>query len=154
MAVMTRSKRMQPMVRMAEHREREAARVLGESRRHLEHHEGRLAELIAYRDEYTDRYRDCSGGGMGAMRLNEYRVFLERLNQAIEQQREAVEQARIDCEQRRQGWLASRTRTQALGKAVERFHQEERRERGRREQREQDDRVQRPRAPDEADGDD
>jgi len=101
----------------------------------------RLHELISYREEYSRRYSESCGGGIGAMRLNEYRIFLSRLDQAIRQQQVQVEQARRDCDQKRQHWLASRTRAKALDKVMDRYQREELKDAERREQKEQDERA-------------
>lgn len=138
---MTRSKRIRPVVELAENRHLDAARSLGLSRKQLEHQEMRLHELISYRQEYSRRYSESCGGGIGAMRLNEYRIFLARLDQAIRQQQTQVEQARRDCDQKRQQWLASRTRAKALDKVMDRYRREELEDAERREQKEQDERA-------------
>lgn len=141
---MTRSQRMDSVVRVAENDEQQAARVFADGRRHLEQQQTRLAELISYRDEYAGRFQSFSAQGMGAVKLNEYRMFLQRLNQAIEQQRAAVERAQRDCEDKRQSWLSVHSRKRALGKVAERFRYEEHCEAERREQKELDEFPTRP----------
>lgn len=131
---MSRSKRMQPLVRVAEDRERSAARALGEAQHRLAQNETKLAELIAYREQYSRGFESAGGGGLGARRVHEYRVFLARLGAAITQQSEIVENSRRDCESKRQHWLGIRTRAQALDKVTERYRQVERKMEERREQ--------------------
>lgn len=140
---MTRSKRMTPVVKVAENREQAAARVLGEARQRLEQQQRKLDELITYRDQYSQEFQQRSGQGMGVARLQDFRVFLARLNEAIEQQRRLVERCHQNCERQRLQWVASRTRTQALGKVVDRYQREERRAAERREQHDTDERAQR-----------
>jgi flagellar FliJ protein len=142
---MVRSKRIQPIVDLAENRQMDAARKLGQSRKVLERHQQRLTELVAYREEYSRHFDQGFKGGMGVMKLNEYRSFLSRLDEAIGQQRELVEQARRDCDHSRQGWLQTRTRSQALDKVKERYLGEERREAERVEQKITDEHAGRPR---------
>lgn len=144
---MTRSKRMTPVVKVAESREQAAARVLGEARQRLEQQQRKLEELTTYRDQYSLEFQQCSGQGMGVARLQDFRLFLARLNEAIEQQRRLVERCQQDCERRRLQWVATRTRTQALGKVVDRYQREEQRVAERREQRDSDERAQRVRQP-------
>ena len=142
---MTRSKRMTPVVKVAENREQAAARLLGEARQRLEQQQRKLEELTTYRDQYSREFQHCSGQGMGVARLQDFRLFLARLNQAIEQQQRVVERCRQDCERQRLNWVDSRTRTQALGKVVDRYQREERHQAERREQHETDERAQRTR---------
>ncbi len=131
---MTRSKRIEPVVKLAENRENDAARALGESMQQLERQEQRLLELTSYRDEYARRFESHAGGGMEPARLRDFRAFLAQLNQAIDQQRAVVEKARRDSEQQRRLWLGEHTRAKALDKVVERYRREEHHEAERREQ--------------------
>lgn len=133
---MTRSKRMQPVVEVTVQREREAAKRLGEAQQRVQAAEQRLEELARYRDEYTEQF--ANGGSLTAARLRDYRIFLDRLNQAVEQQRALVARAQQEAESYRQRWLDIRTRVQALGKVVERYRDEERSQHERRLQKESD----------------
>jgi flagellar FliJ protein len=143
---MTRSKRMQPVADVAVRREREAAARLGECQQREQACVQRLEELQRYRDEYTRRFAD--GGSLSAARLCDYRTFLERLNQAIEQQGDLLARARRDCEAQRRRWLDLHGRAEALGKVVSRYRGEERAGQERREQQELDQRTQSTRRPD------
>lgn len=140
---MTRSKRMQPVVAVTANREREAARRLGELQQREQAAEQRLQELIHYREEYTRQFAE--GGSLGAARLQDYRIFLGRLNQAVEQQQALVERARQDCAAQRARWMELHTRVQALDKVVSRYRDSERSDRDRREQKESDQRALKPR---------
>lgn len=133
---MTRSKRMQPVVEVTQQREREAAKRLGEAQQRMQAAEQRLDELMRYRDEYTQQF--ASGGSLTAARLRDYRIFLDRLNQAVDQQHALVARAQQEAEAQRQRWLDIRTRVQALDKVVERYRGEERNQHERRLQKESD----------------
>ncbi len=50
---MSRSKRMHSVVNLAESKERDATRRLGQSQEALQRHEARLAELRAFLNTYT-----------------------------------------------------------------------------------------------------
>ena len=97
---MTRSKRMDPVLRVAEHRERNAARLLGESRQRLEQQRQRLQELLDYREEYSRRFQQTGSGGMDMKQLHEYRAFLGRLNDAVAHQHKTVAKAEAEVERR------------------------------------------------------
>ena len=102
---MTRSKRMQSVVEVTANNERESARVLAELQKRVLAAEQRYQELIRYRDDYTQQF--ASGGSLSVARLQDYRIFLGRLNQAVEQQQQLVERAQQDCaKQKREvrGW--------------------------------------------------
>jgi len=135
----SRSTRMQPVAEVALRREREAAARLGECQRREQAGVQRLEELRRYRDEYTRQF--AAGGSLGAARLRDYRAFLDRLNQAVEQQGELLLRVRRECETQRRRWLDLHGRAEALGKVVERYRVEERAGEERREQKELDQRT-------------
>ncbi len=137
---MTRSKRLNPVVKVAEHREKDAARLLGQSQQRLEQQQTRLRELIGYREEYHLKYQQTCARGLDVKQLQEYRLFLARLNDAIAQQQKTVMQAQRDVERCRSGWMRTRTRSQALDKVRERYQNVERQEAERREQADLDER--------------
>lgn len=143
---MTRSKRMQSVAEVTANRERDAARRLGEAQKRAQAAEQRFQELLAYRDDYTQQF--ANGGSLTTARLQDYRIFLERLNQAVEQQQSLLERANQDCEVLRRRWMEIHTRTQALDKVVSRYRDEERSDSERREQKESDQRTQNPRKQD------
>ena len=138
---MNRSQRMEPVVRVAGRREEDAARELAQQRDLLVRHEKQLLELQAYRGEYIARLQDQSGSGVNASRLQDYRVFLDKLDTAIGQQERIVAHQQCEVDRFNQRWMELRTRCNAMDKAVERLRSEERRKADRREQHESDERT-------------
>lgn len=148
MTEMLRSRRLQPIARIADHREQEAGREFGRLQGALAAQEKRLEEMRAWWREYADGLEKQSGKGSALMR--EGRLFLAQLNEAIERQKGVVEGARRDLEAARARWLASRMDHEALEKVLARARDEEDRVARRGEQREQDEcaaRMRRPETP-------
>jgi flagellar FliJ protein len=138
-----RLKRLEPVQRLKHFHERDAARRLGEDQRALDAQRSRLEELLRYREDYLARYQQVlAAGGLGGQPLQEYRVFLERLDQAIGQQRLNVERGEQACVQARDQWLATRTDVKVIDKVVEQSRQSIERQRMKREQGESDERAQ------------
>lgn len=137
---MTRSERMDPVLKVAAHREKDAARRMGQTQQRLQQQQERLRELVGYRDEYNLKFQQTCSAGMDVKQLQEYRLFLSRLNDAIRQQQQVVAKAERELEHARNVWLGTRTRSQALDKVRERFVDAERREADRREQADLDER--------------
>lgn len=135
---MTRSKRMQSVVEVTASRERDAARRLGDLQNRELAAAQRLEELIRYREEYTRQFAD--GVSLPAARLQDYRVFLSRLNQAVEAQQKLLARAQQECAAQRSRWLEIHSRAQALGKVALRYRDAERDDHERREQKEADQR--------------
>ncbi len=135
---------MKPVQRVAENREQTAVQKLGQSQQYLDAQHAKLEELCTYREQYGESFRTSSGQGLDANRLQDYRVFLSRLNEAIRQQEAIIAQCTCQHEQTRQQWVETRSHHQAIDKVIERYRNEERKVQDRREQQEQDERSQRP----------
>jgi flagellar FliJ protein len=142
---MVPSKRFQPVQRVAESREKSAAKVLGDSQRNMQAQQAKLGELKQYHQEYLERFETAARNGMSANQLQEYRAFLDKLDKAIKEQEKVVLATQFECSKRKDEWQKKRIRTQALGKAVERMQSAEQKERDSREQKELDERNQRGR---------
>jgi flagellar protein FliJ len=136
MREMLRSRRLEPIARIADHREQVAAQEFGRMQEAVSAQELRLAELRAWWREYSRSLERQAGKGSGLLR--EGRLFLAQLNDAIARQEIAVERARRDLEAARARWLALRIDREALEKIVARCQDEEGRQARRGEQREQD----------------
>ena len=140
---MVPSKRFQPVKRVAESRENDAARELGHSQKRMRDQEAKLDDLKRYHQEYLERFETTARQGMSANQMQEYRVFLEKLDTAIKEQEKVVLASKSECNSRKEQWQQKRVRTQALGKVMDRFKSAELKIKEKREQDESDDRSQR-----------
>jgi flagellar FliJ protein len=140
---MTRSKRLQPVQRITEAREKDAARLLGECQQQLQQLQQQLGELGRYRDEYRSHYQQHGSAGFSAQKLQQLQHFLSKLDQSIAQQHQAIVKAEVRCEEKKRLWFQARGRTQALNKVSEYYQQDERQQQNRREQKENDEFAQR-----------
>jgi flagellar FliJ protein len=120
---MTKSKRFEPIQEIAANSADALSRPMAEAARKVADLERQLEQLTHYRDEYV-RNSAVAGGAMDAVKLQNYRSFLDRLG---------------DYERRRVQWSEKRIEAESLGRAVERFRAEEQRAADRRDQRELDD---------------
>ncbi|TVO79026.1 flagellar export protein FliJ [Sedimenticola selenatireducens] len=140
---MVPSKRLHPVKRVAESRENDAARVLGDTQKKMRDQEAKLEDLKRYHKEYLERFEATARQGMAANQMQEYRVFLEKLDSAIKEQEKVVLASKSECVSRKEQWQEKRVRTQALGKVMDRFKSAELKAMEKREQNEMDDRSQR-----------
>ena len=141
---MTRSQRLEPLARLAEKRELEAARAVAATLQTLTERRQRHAELESYLTEYHGRLHTQVSRGMASAEVQRYRGFLQQLETAIAHQAAAVSAAQAAHEQAQRQWRELHTRTQSLDKTITRARGEENARKAQREQRENDDRV--PRA--------
>src|ERR1700753_459382 len=77
--------------------------------------ERQLEQLKTYRDEYV---RNSSNGTapMDAVKLQNYRQFLDRLGEALRQHNKNLETARAEFEKRRALWSEKRIEAESLGR--------------------------------------
>jgi len=135
---MMKSKRFEPIREIASSSANELSGPMAEAARRVADLERQLAQLQTYRDEYV-RNSAQSAGSMDAVKLQNYRSFLDRLGEAMRQHVKNLDAARAEFEKRRSTWSEKRVEAESLGRVVERFRNEERSAADRREQREGDD---------------
>ena len=135
---MMKSKRFEPIQEIASSSADELSREMAEAGRRVADLEGQLTQLQTYRDEYV-RNSTQSSGAMDAVKLQNYRSFLDRLGEAMRQHLKNLDAARAEFDTRRSKWTEKRIEAESLGRVVERFRNEERSAADRREQREGDD---------------
>jgi flagellar FliJ protein len=135
---MMKSKRFEPIQEIASSKAVDLSRAMGEAGRKVADIERQLAQLQSYRDEYV-RNSTQSAAAIDAVKLQNYRSFLERLGEALRQHMKSLDNARAEYEARRAAWSEKRVEAESLGRAVDRFRKEEQHVADRREQREGDD---------------
>ena len=135
---MTKSKRFEPIQEIAATSAKDLSRAMAEAARKVADLERQLQQLQSYRDDYV---RNSAPGSavVDAVKLQNYRTFLDRLGEALRQQSKSLEIARAEYEKRRAAWSEKRIEAESLGRAVDRFRKEEQHAADRREQREGDD---------------
>lgn len=140
---MSRSTRLQPVHAVVEDNERKIARKFAQAEHRLKEANGKLKELERYHAEYARGFQQRAQGGIDAVGLRDYQVFLAKLNEAVKQQKAIVQRAEAEREAVRLEWLKAAQRTKAVAHVMEKWLVEERRALERREQLETDERAQR-----------
>lgn len=138
--MMARSKKLQPVADLAKQNENTAARNHGSVLRELQQHENQLNELLNYREQYLTALQTAGQTGLSAIQLQDYRLFLKRLDDAIKQQQQNVNNERQNCESSQNQWMDKRNRSKMINKVVKNRKKVEDQDLDKREQREQDDR--------------
>jgi flagellar export protein FliJ len=134
---MQRSKRFEPIQQIVAASAEELAKRVAESGRRVAELDRQLTQLNSYRDEYVNSSK-ATQGVMDAVKLQNYRSFLDRLGEAIRQHVIKLDAARAEHEKRRVIWSDKRVEVESLGRAVERFRRQETHESEQREQRDGD----------------
>jgi len=136
---MMKSKRFEPIHEIASTSAKDLSRIMAEAGRKVSELERQLEQLQAYRDEYVRNSTTQGAGAMDAVKLQNYRSFLDRLGEALNQQQKSLDIARNEFDKRRVQWSEKRIEAESLNRVVDRFRKEEQSAADRREQREGDD---------------
>ena len=134
---MMKSKRFEPIHEIAANSAKDLSRAMGEASKRVTDLEQQLKQLQTYRDDYV-RSVAQGNGSMDAVKLQNYRSFLDRLGEAMRQHATNLEAARAEYERRRTVWSEKRIEAESLGRVVDRFRREEQHAAERREQHEGD----------------
>ena len=133
---MMKSKRFEPIREIASTSARDLSRAMGEAARKVADLERQFEQLKSYRDEYERNSQ--SPAAIDAVKLQNYRSFLDRLGEALRQHLKNLDTARAEYERRRALWSEKRIEAESLSRVVDRFRKEEQHAADRREQHEGD----------------
>ena len=140
---MNASRRLQPAVELAQQHADDAARNVAVCQQTVKDRKLQLDELVGYRVDYTNGLREKSQAGFSSARMNDYSVFMERLNTAIDQLQSTLESAYQELSTSKRTFFEKLQRAKALESAMLRHQQSERQVQSRREQNESDEHAQR-----------
>lgn len=137
---MSRTNRLQPIAKISRQHERNAARLHGDVIRQADQQQKQLDELISYRNQYLKAFQSAGKSGISAIQMRDYRLFINRLDEAITQQQQSVTNGQQECEVSQENWMDKRNQSKMINKVVENRQQLEHQQREKREQRELEDR--------------
>ena len=133
---MMKSKRFEPIREIASTSAKDLSRAMGEAARKVADLERQFEQLQSYRDEYARNSQ--SPAAIDAVKLQNYRSFLDRLGEALRQHLKNLDTARAEYERRRALWSEKRIEAESLSRVVDRFRREEQHAADQREQHEGD----------------
>lgn len=134
------SKKLQPVANLAQQNERSAARSHGSILNELKKQETQLEELITYREQYLNSFNTAARSGLSVVQMQDYRIFLLRLDDAIKQQKQNVLNGQQSREVSKDQWLDKRNHSKMIDKVIENRQKLEAEKQGKLEQRELEDR--------------
>jgi len=134
---MIKSKRFEPIQEIAATSAQNLSRAMAEAGRKVADLERQLQQLQNYRDEYVQNSTQ-SAVAIDAVKLQNYRSFLDRLGEALRQHLKSLDVARKEFDKRRAQWSEKRVEAETLNRVVDRFRKEEQHAANRLEQREGD----------------
>lgn len=133
---MTRSQRLNPLLRVTQQRQDTVAKMLAERDKTLAEQQQRLDMLKEYADGYSVT---PSGGTLAPAMLANHVAFRAKLDTALQQQAQVVDSSRQNCEVERARLMLASRDNKVLEQLAASYRAEESRVADRREQRELDD---------------
>lgn len=100
-----------------------------------------LQQLINFKQEYETKLGQMGGQGIDARQLQDYRLFLSKLNQAIDQQSQEVEASEKSLEEVRGQWLSESQHKTAVDNLVDHRLKQQRRAEDKAEQKDADEQT-------------
>jgi flagellar FliJ protein len=130
---------LQILLNLAQEGSDAAAAQLGVVNGHDRDMQKRLQLLLEYRSEYSARLTDVTRTGTHSVDLRNFREFMDKIDVAIEQQRELVAAAKREVESGKIHWHKQQRRLKSFDTLSQRHRSAERKSEARQEQKEQDD---------------
>ncbi|NVJ60342.1 MAG: flagellar export protein FliJ [Gammaproteobacteria bacterium] len=129
------SQRIDPVKRVAQQREQNAAETLSKVQASYGQAQAKLHELVQYRTDYLAEFQYRAKKGMSGSQLQHYKSFLLQLEKAIETQQRQIELLQGQVSQQRKEWQSRNQRSQAVDKYQQKLKQKEIADRDRKEAR-------------------
>lgn len=124
---MSREKRLQPVLKLAQGKVDEAARALGYLNGKIAVEQATHGQLKNYETEYLQLMRggDQPGRKMDVQAVMRYQLFIQRLEMAQIQQNEQIKLLEQQKAQVTQHWIKTQARAKAIGSVMDAARQEE-----------------------------
>ena len=130
----SRAARLAPVVDMAEKAEKTAVQRLGYFQGQVKVAESKLADLHAFRLDYSEQWIVRGSTGVSGQWLLGFQGFLAQLDTAVDQQRQSLQWHQNNLDKARDAWQQAFARVEGLRKLVQRYMEEAQRAEDKREQ--------------------
>ncbi|WP_124949958.1 flagellar export protein FliJ [Sulfuriferula thiophila] len=124
----------QTLIELASKEVDEFARRLGVAMRTHEDNEQKLTLLLQYREDYANRCQQDLSSGLSTQGYQNFRVFLNKLDDAIDGQREIIKHSQHHIEVERQAWQTAERKRMSFDTLAHRAQQQAQQQAVRREQ--------------------
>jgi flagellar FliJ protein len=105
--------------------EQKSAKALQQSQQSFQQKQDQLDQLKNFKQEYEDKLGVMGQEGIAARQLQDYRLFLSKLNFAIDQQAEEVQASEKNLAGMRNQWISESRRKTALDHLVDEQHKKD-----------------------------
>ena len=129
---------LQPLMNLAEHQNESATRKLGQLNRQQQDTQQKLDMLREYRKDYQNRLQEATRSGMDPAGLRNFQQFINKLDEAINQQTKAVEKSKISTQTGRDEFSITQRKLKSFDTLQQRHIEMQREANGKYEQKAQD----------------
>lgn len=138
---MKKSQRLNVIAELNEKNEKATLKELGHIQQQCQEAETQLENLKEYRQDYESKYQSIAKLGANIKQLLEFRAFMSKLDQAIEEQQQVILNVEKQLNSKRSQWEQQHQKTKSMQKVVAAAVKVELKAEDKREQNEQDDRA-------------
>ncbi|THF49773.1 MAG: flagellar export protein FliJ [Methylophaga nitratireducenticrescens] len=121
---MTRATKLIPVIEMAGRETDKAMQILVQANNVLERERNQLNDLLRYREEYLQQFRQGDALQMSARKAIDLRSFLAQLDHAIRLQQSHVEHCFKQTQEQQQLWLKARNKQRSIESLKQRYQAE------------------------------
>ncbi len=130
-----------PLVDLAHQKNEAATRKLGQLNQQQQTAQEKLDALQQYRKDYQDKFQESVQNGMEPTDLRNFQDFINRLDQAIQQQQAVIEKARIGVQTGRHDLMDSTRKMKSFDTLAQRHVETEKKLEAKSDQRLQDEQT-------------
>ncbi len=116
---MKKTQRLRVVIELYQRQEKQALEQLGVCQQHYNSALAKLESLEQYRRDYEQRDLSQGGQNFSSQQFAEYRIFLDKLDQAINDQKNIIQQQKQAVMQQQQQWQQQHQKTESLKKLDE-----------------------------------
>lgn len=138
---MKKSQRLQVIVDLKAREEKKYLEALGLRQAQKQQKETQLNNLIKYRQDYLDKNAEHLKRGLPVLQLIEFKAFLDKMDKAIEGEKQALENIAKQANKLRMQWEKAHLNTKNIGKIQLKAEVTEHKEIEKKEQLETDERA-------------
>ncbi|MDA7717903.1 flagellar export protein FliJ [Pseudomonadales bacterium] len=120
-----RSQRMQKLVDIETQQSQPVIAKFKADQVALQQQEQALQNLLTYREEYTEKFKAQGNAGASAFKMHDFYCFLQKLDDAIVQQRQVLVNLAQQLEHSRLAWQRAHQRIEALQQVTDQSDQQE-----------------------------
>ncbi|MDD4910888.1 MAG: flagellar export protein FliJ [Sideroxydans sp.] len=138
---MSKSFPLQPLLDLAQHQNEAATKKLGQLNQQHQSAQDKLQALQQFRHDYQDKFTEAAQNGMEPASLRNFQDFIDRLDQAIQQQQKVIANAQNSVQTGRHELMGATRKMRSFDTLAQRHVETEKIQEVRIEQRTQDEQT-------------